>query len=94
MDPTTITVTAAIGLAVGLYLLDPNFATGADLVVSWIWAWPNRQITRIRLYVPLALQRRSFRNDHVGRLLRAVDLWRIRNNPAFHEFFDNDHPAK
>lgn len=81
-----------ICLTLVLIILEPLLPQAVDLVLQSYWLWVRTQITKARLYVPLAIQRRSFRNDYVGRLLRAVDLWRIRNNPAFHEFFDNDHP--
>lgn len=75
-----------------LIILEPLLPQAVDLMLQSYWLWARSTITKLKLYVPLAIQRRSFQNDAVGRLLRAVDLWRIRNNPAFKEFFDNDHP--
>ena len=77
-------------LIVVIILLEPLLPQALDLLLKSFGVWIKTQITKIQLYVPLAIQRRSLRNDALGRLLRTVDLWRIRNNPAFREFFNND----
>lgn len=93
MDPISITATAAIGLAFGCYLLDANLAHAADLAVRWLWTHISGLPIRLKLWLSLKITRLSFGNGPIARYLRHRELESIRRNPAYSEFFDNDHPS-
>lgn len=67
---------------------DPNVPAFIELqfrrcfqaIASWYFSQ--------RLAFSLALTRRSFRNDWIGRRLRDYELRAIQRNPAYRELFD------
>jgi hypothetical protein len=91
MDPSGLLIVTDISIVfVVIYFIDPNVFHALGLVLSQLprqvyGAWFGFTI-RIRLWFDRqALNRRG----PVGRLWNEYSLWRIRNNPAYREFFQD-----
>ena len=67
---------------------DPNVPLYLELRGLQLAADIQRFGVGLRLRASLACTRRSFRNDWLGRGLRALELRAIRRNPAYAEFFE------
>lgn len=76
-------------LAFLLVVIEPLLPQAVDLALRWFWTEVQRQATKARLYVRLTLDHASYGNGPVARLLREIELWRIRRNPAYKEFFED-----
>ena len=89
-SPGILIVTDISIVFVVIYFIDPNVFHALGLVLSGLPTQINRvwfgTIIRIRLWFDRqALNRRG----PVGRLWNEYSLWRIRNNPAYQEFFQD-----
>ena len=92
MDANSFTIGLEISLVlVILYLLDRNLFHYVDLSVQYLRTRIALQINQRLLGIRLWLDRRSFTHKGpVGKLWAEYCLWRIRNNPAYKEFFNRE----
>jgi len=73
-----------------LYILDRNLFHYVDLQVQHLRTTIALQVNKRVLGVRLWLDRQAMvHRGPVGRLWNEYSLWRIRNNPAYREFFEN-----
>ena len=92
MDPTGILITADLVAVIAvIYVIDRNVFHALGLVLSELpsqifGAWFGLTI-RIRLWFD---RQALVHRGPVGRLWNEYTLWRIRNNPAYREFFNPD----
>jgi hypothetical protein len=91
MDPTGILITADVAVVlVLLYVLDRNVFHALDLLFSYLPSAIGGAYLRAQLQARLWLDRQALvHRGPVGRLWNEYCLWRIRNNPAYKEFFQN-----
>jgi hypothetical protein len=91
MDPSPVLIGLDIGLvALLLYVLDRNIFHYVDLSLQAFWASINLRIYQRLFGVRLWLDRQALiHRGPVGRLWNEYSLWRIRNNPAYKEFFQD-----
>jgi hypothetical protein len=95
MDPTGILITVdLVAVLAVIYVLDRNVFHALGLVLSELpsqitGAWFGTTI-RIRLWFD---RQALVHRGPVGRLWNEYTLWRIRNNPAYREFFNPDNEA-
>jgi hypothetical protein len=75
-------------------LSDPNVPVYLTLKAQQLSVSTERAWAGLWLLASLRITRRSFRNDWIGRGLRAWELRAIRRNPTYAEFFPNDRPDK
>ena len=92
MDPLVVSAWGTAALII--IFQDPNVPEYIQLRLSLAALSLRGFGLRIRLGFGLALSRRSFRNDWLGRRLRDRELRSIQRNPSYRELFDNDHPSK
>ena len=91
MDPTSYLIAADLAAVLAvIYVLDRNVFHALDLLLTNIpvdvkGAWFSTTI-RIRLWLD---RQALIHRGPVGRLWNEYTLWRIRNNPAYREFFDH-----
>lgn len=91
MDPTGILITVDLVAVIAvIYVLDRNVFHALGLVLSEL---PN-QVVRvwfgITIRIRLWFDRQAlFRRGPVGRLWNEYCLWKIQNNPAYREFFQD-----
>jgi hypothetical protein len=91
MDPTRLTIGLEISLVlIVLYLLDRNLFHYVDLSLQTIRTRIALQVYQRVLGIRLWLDRQALiHRGPVGRLWNEYSLWKIRNNPAYREFFEN-----
>jgi hypothetical protein len=88
MEPTPVLIGLDIGLVLAIvYVLDRNVFHAIDLILTAIPVWIELRRNQIVLGVQLWLDRRSLRNDALGRFLANRRLQSIINNPDYQEFF-------
>ncbi len=88
MEPASILIGLDIGLVLAIvYVLDRNVFHAVDLILRAIPTWLELRRGQIVLGFQLWLDRRSLRNDRLGRLLAKRRLQSIIDNPAYQEFF-------
>ena len=89
MEPSSILIGLDIGLVLAIvYVLDCNVFHAVDLILRAIPTWIELRRSQIILGGQLWLDRRSFRNDRLGRFLANRRLQSIIDNPAYQEFFN------
>lgn len=89
MDPTELLIyQVSCATILGLALSDASIRTFITIKLNHVSTATASLIVRSRLGCSLAITRRSFRNDWIGRGLRAWELRSIRANPAYAEFFE------
>ena len=90
MDPTRLTFGLEISLVlIVLYFLDRNLFHYVDLLLHSIRTRILLQFHKRVLGIRLWFDRQALvRRGPVGRLWNAYSLWKIRNNPAYKEFFE------
>ncbi len=93
MDPFVVSAWGMAALIIILFQ-DPNVPQYILLRIIRLRQQTQALLLSYRLAASLALTRRSFRNDWLGRGLRSWELWSIRRNPAYREIFNNDHTSK
>jgi len=77
-------------IIVVIYLIDLNVFHAMGLLFSHIPTAVGGAYLRTQLRARLWLDRQSLnRRGPVGRLWNEYSLWRIRNNPAYSEFFQD-----
>lgn len=92
MDPLVYGLWCAV-VIIAIVALEPLFPQAVDLVVQWFLKEVERRYLLLSFRIRLHYDRLTLNSRHpLAGLLRAVELWRIRHNPAYREFFDNDHP--
>lgn len=89
MDPFLISTWGTAALLIILFR-DPNVPAFIQLKALHTAQQLRASLFRISWGAQLALTKRSFRNDWIGRRLRALELRRIQRNPTYREFFDRD----
>lgn len=91
MDTQPILIGFYIGItAVILYVLDRNIFHYVDLLLQTFHTRIQLQINQRVLGIRLWLDRQALiHRGPVGRLWNEYCLWKIRNNPAYKEFFEN-----
>lgn len=88
MESTSIIIGLDIGLFLAIiYVLDRNVFHAIDLIFQAIPTWIELRRNQIILGSRLWLDRRSLRNDILGRFLARRQLDSIINNPEYKEFF-------
>jgi len=88
MEPTPILLGLDIGLVLTIiYVLDRNVFHAIDLILRAIPVWLELRRGQIVLGVQLWFDRRSLRNDALGRFLAYRRLKSIIDNPDYAEFF-------
>lgn len=88
MEPTSILLGFDIGLVLAIvYVLDRNIFHAIDLLLQAAPIWLKLRRYQIVLGVQLWLDRRSFRNDALGRFLANRKLKSILDNPDYAELF-------
>lgn len=88
MEPTPILLGLDIGLVLAIvYVLDRNVFHALDILLRAIPVWFELRRNQIILGVQLWLDRRSLRNDAMGRFLANRRLQSIIDNPDYAEFF-------
>jgi hypothetical protein len=87
MDPFLIFWWGIAALIIILFQ-DPNVPTFIELKFRRLSQVCYSGLLATRLAVSLAITRRSFRNDWLGRGLRSWELWSIQRNPAYRELFE------
>ena len=90
MDPTRLTIGLEISLVlIIIYLLDRNLFHYVDLSQQTIRTRIALQFHKRVLGIRLWFDRQALvHRGPVGRLWNAYCLWKIRNNPAYKEFFE------
>ena len=90
MDPTRLTIGLEISLVlIILYLLDRNLFHYVDLLLQSFRTRVLLQFHKRVLGIRLWFDRQALvHRGPVGRLWNAYCLWKIRNNPAYKEFFE------
>lgn len=81
-----------IGLNIGLvltivYVLDRNVFHAIYLILSGIPTWIELRYHQTILAIRLRIDRLGVRPGILGRLFKEIQLYQIRNNPAYQEFF-------
>jgi hypothetical protein len=91
MDPSPVLIGLDIGLvALLLYVLDRNIFHYVDLHLQNLLVSIRLQVNKKVFGIRLWLDRQSLvHRGPVGRLWNEYSLWRIRNNPAYKEFFQD-----
>ena len=88
MESTPILIGFDIGLILAIvYVLDRNVFHALDLIIQAIPTWFELRRSQIILGMQLWLDRRSLRNDALGRFLANRRLKSIIDNPEYAEFF-------
>lgn len=88
MEPTPLLIGLDIGLVLAIvYVLDRNVFHAIDLLIQAIPIWFELRRNQIILGTQLWLDRRSLRNDRLGRFLARRRLQSIIDNPDYQEFF-------
>lgn len=88
MEPTPVLLGLDIGLVLAIvYVLDRNVFHAIDLILQAIPTWFKLRRMQIILGIQLWLDRRSFRNDALGRFLANRRLKSIIDNPDYAELF-------
>lgn len=89
MDPTRLTIGLEISLVlIVLYFLDRNLFHYVDLLLQSFRTTISLQVYKRVLGIRLWFDRQALvHRGPVGRLWNAYSLWKIRNNPAYKEFF-------
>lgn len=88
MEPTPILLGLDIGLVLAIvYVLDRNVFHALDILLRAIPVWFELRRNQIILGMQLWLDRRSLRNDALGRFLANRRLKSIIDNPDYAEFF-------
>lgn len=88
MEPAPILLGLDIGLVLTIiYVLDRNVFHAIDLILRAIPVWLKLRRLQIVLGVQLWFDRRSFRNDALGRFLANRRLKSIIDNPDYAELF-------
>ena len=88
MESTPILIGFDIGLILAIvYVLDRNVFHALDLIIQAIPIWLKLRRMQIILGMQLWFDRRSFRNDALGRFLANRRLKSIIDNPEYAEFF-------
>lgn len=88
MDPSII-----YGLDIALvllivYVVAPNVFEYFSLFLAGLPTWVALRIRGTKLKVQLWIDRQSFRPGVLGRLLTEIQLYRIRQNPAYRDLFE------
>lgn len=87
---TSILIGLDIGLVLTLvYVLDRNVFHAIYLILSGIPTWIELRFRQTLLGIRLRIDRLGVRPGILGRLLREIQLYRIKNNPAYREFFQD-----
>jgi hypothetical protein len=90
MESTPILIGLDIGLVLAIvYVLDRNVFHAIDLIFQAIPTWIELRRNQIVLGVQLWTDKRSLRNDRLGRFLAERKLRSIINNPDYAEFFQD-----
>ena len=93
MEPTPVLIGLDIGLVFTIvYVLDRNVFHAIDLILRAIPVWFELRRNQIILGVQLWFDRRSLRNDALGRFLANRRLKSIIDNPDYQEFFRDQVP--
>lgn len=80
-----------ICFALVLVILEPMAPQAVDLALRWLWSDLQRRYLLAVFYVQLRIQRHTLTARHpLARLLRELELRRIRRNPAYKEFFNRE----
>jgi len=88
MEPTPILLGLDISLVLAIvYVLDRNVFHLIDIILRAIPVWFQLRRHQIVLGTQLWLDRRSFRNDALGRFLANRRLKSIIDNPDYAELF-------
>jgi len=88
MEPTPILLGLDISLVLAIvYVLDRNVFHLIDIIFRAIPVWFQLRRHQIVLGTQLWLDRRSFRNDALGRFLANRRLKSIIDNPDYAELF-------
>ena len=89
MDTSSVLIGLDIGLVLTIvYVLDRNVFHALSIVLSGIPTWIELRIRQTVLGIQLRIDQLGVRPGVLGRLLREIQLYRIRNNPAYKEFFN------
>ena len=91
MDPTGILITADLAAVLAvIYVLDRNVFHALGLVLSELPSQIFGAGFGLTLRIRLWLDRQALTHrGPLGRLWNEYSLWRIRNNPAYKEFFQD-----
>ena len=91
MDTTSALIVTDLAVLIAvIYIIDRNVFHALDLLLSHIPAAVGGAYLRTQLRARLWLDRQALnRRGPVGRLWNEYSLWKIRNNPAYQEFFQN-----
>lgn len=91
MDTTGTLIAADLAvIIVVIYIIDRNVFHAFDLLLSHIPTAVGGAYLRTVLRCRLWLDRQALvHRGPVGRLWNEYSLWKIRNNPAYQEFFQN-----
>lgn len=89
MDTFPVLIGLDIGLVLTIvYVLDRNVFHAISIVLSGIPTWIELRIRQTLLGIRLRVDRLGVRPGILGRLFREIQFYRIRNNPAYKEFFN------
>lgn len=84
MDPSLLTVLVLLTV---LYFVERNIFIGFWLLIVSLRHEIYSTAFQAQLRVRLWFDRRSFKRDLLGKAINEYQLWRIRNNPMYKEFF-------
>jgi hypothetical protein len=89
MDPSGLLIVTDISIVfVVIYFIDPNVFHALGLVLSQLPRQVYGAWFGIALRIRLWFDRQALvHRGPVGRIWNEYSLWRIRNNPAYREFF-------
>jgi len=95
MDTSPVLIGLDIGLVlVIVYVLDRNVFHAISIVLSGIPTWIELRIRQTVLGIQLRIDQLGVRPGILGRLFREIQLYRIRHNPAYQEFFNEQVQSK
>lgn len=89
MEPSAILIGLDIGLVLAIvYILDRNVFHYLDLLLQTIQTRLALRIGQVLLGIRLWFDRQALiHRGPLGKLWNEYCLWRIKNNPAYKEFF-------
>lgn len=89
MEPSAILIGLDIGLVLAIvYILDRNVFHYLDLLLQTLQTRIVLRAGQVLFGIRLWLDRQALiHRGPLGRLWNEYCLWRIRNNPAYKEFF-------
>ncbi len=91
MDPAGILIAVDLSvILVAIYVIEPNVFHAIELLLSAIPTAVGLAWLRFTIGLRLWIDRKAFiHRGPLGRLWNEYCLWRIRNNPAYRELFQD-----